>query len=92
MKKSLIDFDRLSDTNKSAESGVNSDYDTRYLQPQATPPLTQNPDSEIDQVGIRGPAHIIRRFKALRSKTRYNYFELLEIMMDDWDQLRGNDT
>ena len=38
------------------------------------------------QVSIRGPGHIIERFKKLCKEDRRSYYDMLEMMMDKWEE------
>ena len=47
-------------------------------------PSREAPDD--DQLNIKGPKAVLDRFRALRKSERYKYADLLEFMMDAYEQ------
>lgn len=52
----------------------------------ATFPSREAPDD--DQLNIKGPKAVLDRFRALRKSERYKYADLLEFMMNAYEQRR----
>ena len=46
----------------------------------------RTPRPAEDQVSIKGPAHIIERFKSLSKSDRRTYADMLEILMNRFDE------
>ena len=47
-------------------------------------PSRQAPDD--DQLNIKGPKAVLNRFRALKKSERYKYADLLELMMDAYEE------
>ena len=56
---------------------------------KAVADVTSFPSREAaddDQLNIKGPKAVLDRFRALRKSERYKYADLLEFMMDTYEQ------
>ena len=53
---------------------------------EAFPSREASPDG---QLGIKGPKHVLERFKALCKEERWPMHAMLEILMDSYDSKKG---
>jgi hypothetical protein len=63
--------------------------DRKAVEKVASFPSREAPDD--DQLNIKGPKAMLDRFRALRKSERYKYADLLEFMMDAYEDQRRKD-
>lgn len=61
--------------------------DRKAVEKVASFPSREAPDD--DQLNIKGPKAVLDRFRALRKSERYKYADLLEFMMDAYEEKQG---
>lgn len=49
---------------------------------------SEPPAQENWQISVRGPRHILQRFKQMAEEDRRSYHDMLEILMNTFDQSR----
>lgn len=65
-------------------SGRDMDEEKKAVDKAALFPSREAPDD--DQLNIKGPKKTLNRFRALRKSERYKYSELLDLLMDAYEE------
>lgn len=94
-KPSKISFDKLVEdfgddkapndalASRGDRMGMAADAQDRWPSREPVQPREQ---TQIAQISIRGPSHIIERFKRICADDRRHYYDMLEIMMNHFER------
>ena len=87
-----LDLDKLNKftTKKPIETDKNQE-EQKIIQDNTKQPANTKPwpsrESKEKQINIRGPADIINRFKQMAKNDRRAYYDMLQILMDEFEAL-----
>ena len=87
-----LDLDKLNKftTKKPIETDKNQE-EQKIIQDNTKQPANTKPwpsrEPKEEQINIRGPADIINRFKQMAKNDRRAYYDMLQILMDEFEAL-----